>query len=139
MFVPGDQVVDAAMSRRPELMEEAAARRVIIASPTTLIGLLRAVAVGWQSNKLREEAEALLSMGQELHDRVCVAMAHLNGLGTNLRQAVDKYNKLAGSMESRLIPTLRKFEEAGVKSGKELTEAVEVTVVPRLLEGAREE
>ncbi|MCH7792710.1 MAG: DNA recombination protein RmuC [Planctomycetes bacterium] len=139
MFVPGDQFVDAAMSRRPDLMEEAAARRVIIASPTTLIGLLRAVAVGWQSNKLREEAEALLSMGQELHDRVCVAMAHLNGLGTNLRQAVDKYNKLAGSMESRLIPTLRKFEEAGVKSGKELTEAVEVTVVPRLLEGAREE
>jgi DNA recombination protein RmuC len=139
MFVPGDQFVDAAMSRRPELMAEAAARRVIIASPTTLIGLLRAVEVGWQSHTLREEAENLLSMGQDLHDRVCVAMEHLAGLGKNLRQTVERFNKLAGSMESRLLPTLRKFEESGVKSGKELVEAGEVTVVPRLLDGVREE
>ena len=81
----------------------------------------------------------MLEMGQELHDRVCVAMEHLGGLGRNLRQTVERYNKLAGSMGSRLLPTLRKFEESGVKSGKELVEAGEVTVVPRQLEGVREE
>lgn len=134
MFVPGDQFVDAALARRPDLLESAASAGVIIASPTTLIGLLRAVEVGWRGYGLARNAEALLELGRELHERAAVAFEHMGKLGGTLRQAVDRYNKMVGSVDTRLMPTLRKFEDSGVKSGKALTDAARVTIVPRSLE-----
>jgi DNA recombination protein RmuC len=138
MFVPGDHFIDAALSRRPELLDEAAQRGVILASPATLIGLLRAVAVGWREDRLAKEAEALFALGRDLHERVAVALEHASKVGAAIEQAVKKYNQFVGSMEGRVLPQLRKFEDAGVRSGRELVELPEVEVGARLLEGARE-
>jgi DNA recombination protein RmuC len=133
MFVPGDHFLDAALSRRPELIETAAAGNVIITSPATLIGLLRAVAVGWREHRLAQEARQLLALGAELHDRARVAFEHAAALGAAIGQAVDHYNDFVGSVDLRLMPTLRRFEGAGVKSAKDLPELPQVTAEPRRL------
>lgn len=136
MFVPGDQFVDAALTRRPELIEKAAEARVILASPSTLIGLLRAVAVGWSEHRVAEDARRLMELGRELHERVARVFEHAAGLGAALRQAVDRYNDTVGSIDARLVPTLRRFEEAGIKSGKELEPLPDIALKPRMLEAA---
>lgn len=131
MFVPGAQFLDAALARRPELMEQAAEANVILASPATLIGLLRAVAVGWRDNALTEQARELFELGKELHERAAVAFGHIDDLGKALDRATRKYNDAVGSIQSRLTPTLRRFEESGAKSAKALPDISEVGVVPR--------
>lgn len=118
MFVPGDHFIDAALSRRPELIEFAAQHNVILASPSTLIGLLRAVAVGWREHSLSEQARELFELGRELHDRAAVAFKKIDELGSLIGRAGEKYNEVVGSIDGRLVPTLRKFEEAGAKSAK---------------------
>ncbi|MFG0246473.1 MAG: DNA recombination protein RmuC [Phycisphaerales bacterium JB052] len=133
MFVPGDHFIDAALSRRPDLLDVAAQQGVILASPSTLIGLLRAVAVGWREHALTEQAAELFELGKELHDRAATAFEHASKLGDSIRQAVDRYNKLVGSIDTRMVPTLRKFEDAGAKSGKALTEPKKLDSVPREL------
>lgn len=135
MFIPGDQFLDAALSRRPGLLEHAAEQDVILASPATLIGLLRAVAVGWREHKLAQEAKDLFELGKELHGRAAVAFEHAAKVGESLGKAVDRYNKFASSVDSRLLPTLRKFEETGVRSSKDVPGLPEVTIRPRMLEG----
>ncbi len=133
MFIPGDQFLDTALSRRSSVLEEAAQQGVILASPATLIGLLRAIAVGWREHKLTEEAQALFTLGRELHERAAVMLEHTGSLGQKIGQAVKTYNQLVGSVDSRLIPTLRRFEDAGAKSAKELREPESVTIIPREL------
>lgn len=120
MFVPGDQFIDAVLERRPDLVETSARRNVILASPSTLIGLLRAVHVGWREQKLSESAHELFELGHELHERVAVVMGHADKLGEVLEQTVRRYNGLVASVETRLLPTLRKFEERGVRVGDEI-------------------
>ncbi len=139
MFVPGDQFVDAALARRPNLLEDIASQGVILASPSTLIGLLRAVHVGWKEKAVSESARELLSLGHELHERSAVLIDHVSSVGKGLTTALNSYNKLVGSVDQRLMPTLRKFEEAGAKSAKSLEEpeGVEVTTRP-LRAGASE-
>ncbi|MBL4809975.1 MAG: DNA recombination protein RmuC, partial [Phycisphaerales bacterium] len=122
MFVPGYHFIDAALSRNPGLIDDAAQRGVILASPSTLIGLLRAVAVGWREQSLTEEAAALFELGKELHDRAATAFEHAGKLGDSIRMSVERYNKLVGSIDTRMMPTLRKFEEVGAKSTKRLVE-----------------
>lgn len=134
MFVPGDHFIDAALSRRPELLDAAAQQGVILASPSTLIGLLRAVAVGWREEKLAEEARGLWELGRELHDRAAVAFEHAGKLGKSLRQSVERYNDFVGSVDSRLVPTLRKFEDAGAGSAKKLSDVEPLDAQPRLIE-----
>jgi DNA recombination protein RmuC len=122
MFVPGDQFVDAALSLRPDLLEFAASQRVLLASPSTLIGLLRAVHVGFQERKLAEDARQLHALGREMHERMSVALGHVDKLGSSLNGAVEHFNKFVGSYESRLLPTLRKFEDAGAAGARALAE-----------------
>lgn len=136
MFVPGDQFIDGALSRRPELFELAAERRVILASPSTLIGLLRAVELGWREQRLAEEAEELRKLGRELHERASVAWEHAAKLGASLRQSAEHYNRFVASVDTRLTPTLKKFEDAGVRSAKELPALPDVSVVSKALESA---
>ncbi|MBL4810698.1 MAG: DNA recombination protein RmuC [Phycisphaerales bacterium] len=138
MFVPGDHFIDAALSRNPGLLDEAAQRGVILASPSTLIGLLRAVAVGWREQALTEEAAALFELGKELHDRAATAFEHAGKLGDSIRMSVERYNKLVGSIDSRMMPTLRKFEEVGAKSTKSLIEPKTVSGDTRALMGRDE-
>jgi len=134
MFVPGDHFIDAALSRRPELIDYAAQNGVILASPSTLIGLLRAVAVGWRESKLAEEAKSLWELGKELHERAAVAFEHAGKLGDSIRQSVERYNRLVGSIDSRLMPTLKKFEDAGAGSAKSLAEVKQVEAQVKLIE-----
>jgi len=134
MFVPGDHFIDAALARRPELMEQAAQMGVILASPSTLIGLLRAVAVGWREHRLAEEANELFALGRELHERAAVAFEHVAGLGGALEGAMKKYNQMVGSIDARLTPTLRKFEEAGARSAKPLPELKPVDGMARTMQ-----
>jgi DNA recombination protein RmuC len=138
MFVPGDQFLDAALSRRADLLERAAEQNVILASPATLIGLLRAVALGWREKRVEEQARELIALGCELHERASVALAHVARLGEALDTAVGRYNDFVASYESRLEPTLRRFEEADVKSAKRLPALEPVTRRARELEAAPE-
>lgn len=121
MFVPGDQFIDMALRERPELLEAAAERNVILASPSTLIGLLRAVHVGWREKRLEDSARELFALGRELHERSANVMNHAGALGKALRGSVESYNAFVGSMEERMVPTLRRFEERGAASAKVLT------------------
>ena len=122
MFVPGDQFIDAALQRRPDLLDAAAQSGVILASPSTLIGLLRAVSVGWREATLAESANELFSLGKELHDRVGRVVEYIGSLGKAIDAARDRYNTLVGSVESRVMPTLRRFEEKGASTGKAVPE-----------------
>ena len=133
MFVPGDHFIDAALSRRPDLLDVAAQQGVILASPSTLIGLLRAVAVGWREHALTEQAAELFELGKELHDRAATAFEHAGKLGDSIRQSVERYNRLVGSIDSRMMPTLKKFEDAGAKSGKTMEGPKRVDGTPREL------
>lgn len=131
MFVPGDQFVDAALAKRPDLLEYAASHRVLLASPSSLIALLHAVAVAYQEQRLAKEAAELRELGTQLHERFAAAMDHISGLGGSLRNAVERYNKFVGSYEQRLEPTLRKFEENGIKGAKEIPLVEVVSVATR--------
>ena len=136
MFIPGDQLVDAALERRPDLIEVAAENNVVLASPSTLIGLLRAIHVGWREKSLSDSAEELFELGRELHERAAVVLGHAGAVGESLERARLSYNKLVGSVESRLMPTLRRFEERGAKSGKELPDAAKLKDEVRELSSA---
>jgi DNA recombination protein RmuC len=120
MFIPGDQLVDAALERRPELIEYAAERSVVIASPSTLIGLLRAVHVGWREKNLSDSAQELFELGRELHQRAAIVLEHAAVVGESIERARRSYNDFVGSIHSRLVPTLRRFEERDARSAKEL-------------------
>lgn len=118
MFIPGDQLVDAALERRPQLLEFAAQENVVIASPSTLIGLLRAVHVGWREKNLTDSAKELFELGRELHQRAGTVLEHAARVGQAIDGARRHYNELVGSVQSRLLPTLRKFEERDARSSK---------------------
>lgn len=135
MFVPGDQFVDAALAKRPDLLEFAASNNVILASPSSLIAMLRAVAVGFREANLAAEAEELFKLGRTLHERAAMAMEHVASLGRALDQATRHFNGFLGSYETRLLPTLQRFEAAGVKGAKELPELPQITVKARELPG----
>lgn len=130
MFVPGEQFIDAAHQRRPELLTTLAEQGVILASPSTLIALLRAVYLGWREQTLAGRAEELFRLGRELHTRAAVAFEHADALGNALGNATDRYNKFVGSLERQVLPTLRKFEEADAKGAKSLPDLapIEATV-----------
>lgn len=138
MFVPADQFLDAALSRRPRLIEQAAECHVILASPSTLIGLLRVVELGWREQRLAKDAEQLFELGKELHERASVAWEYAARLGRSLSQSVEHYNDFVGSVDARLTPTLKRFEAAGAKSSKPLPALPEVTVPTRELKTADE-
>jgi DNA recombination protein RmuC len=121
------------LSRRPDLLDRAAQDGVILASPSTLIGLLRAVAVGWREHAISEQARELIKLGAELHQRASVVFEHAEKLGRTLNQSLNGYNQMVGSMQGRLTPTLRRFEELGAKSGRELAELKPVDAEPRAM------
>lgn len=113
MFIPGEPFYSAAVEREPELFEQAVSNRVLIATPTILIALMKAIAYGWQQHKLAENTQKIVDLARELFERIKVFGGHMDALGKALHRAVDRYNKGVGSLEGRILPKARKFESLG--------------------------
>jgi DNA recombination protein RmuC len=135
MFLPGEHLYGAALEADPTLIEDAMARRVLIATPTTLLAMLRAVAYGWQQERVAESAQAVSELGRELHGRLVKLSGLLGTLGSRLNSAVRAYNETVGSYEARVLPGARRFAEHGAASpGRELPSIEQVTVAARSVE-----
>jgi DNA recombination protein RmuC len=135
LFVPGESFLSAALEAEPSLLEYAATRQVVLATPTTLIALLRTVAYAWTQEALADKARDIHALGRELYDRLGVMGGHLDKLGRSLTGAVTSYNKAIGSLETRVLVSARKFVDMEV-SDDELASPAPVTEAARPLSAA---
>ena len=135
-FVPGDALLAAALEHDSSLLEHAVSHHVLLATPTTLIALLRTVAHGWQQEALAENAREVQDMGRELYKRLATFGEHMARTGRSLSGAVESYNKAVGSLERNVFPQARRFHELGVVGGadKEMPELDHIDATARGLE-----
>jgi DNA recombination protein RmuC len=136
MFLPGEYLYGSALEADPALLEDAMAQRVLITTPTTLLALLRAVAYGWQQERVAESAQAISELGRELHGRIVKLSSLLATLGSRLNSTVKAFNETVGSYEHRVIPAAKRFEDHGAVGGRELPAIEQVTVSARSVDSA---
>lgn len=134
LFIPGDQFLSAALDIDPALLEDALRQKIIMATPTSLVALLRAVAYGWRQQSVAENAERIRELGEDLYKRIGTFTEHLARLGRQLEGGVDSYNKAVGSLERQLLPGARKFVELGINPRKEMETPGPIEVPLRKLE-----
>ena len=131
MFIPGESFVGAAAQADPELIEDGMNRKVVVATPTTLVALLRAIAYGWRQEQVATNAEGIRKLGGELYDRLRTLAGHFDSVGTSLGRAVNAYNAFVGSMETRVLPSARRFRDLGAASGDEIAPLPPIEQAPR--------
>lgn len=133
MFIPGESFVSAAAQADPTLIEEGMAKRVVVATPTTLIGLLLTIAHGWRQERLAANAAEISEQGREVYRRLASFLGHLDKMGGALRSATNAFNNAVGSLESRVLPAARRFHDLGAASGEPLPSVPAIEQVPRQL------
>jgi DNA recombination protein RmuC len=133
MFLPGETFFSAALEQDTGLIEHGVLNRVIPASPTTLIALLKAINYGWNQEKLAGNAQEISALGKELHDRLRKLAGHITGVGTNLDRAVEAYNQAVGSLENRVLVSARKFSELGASVAEDIPELEPIETTARAL------
>lgn len=131
LFIPGEQFLSAALEIDHNLLEDSMSNRVILATPTSFVALLRAVAYGWRQESLTENAEHIRKTGEELYQRLATFAEHLSRLGKSLDSSVSHYNKAVGSFDTRVMPGAKKFTEMGIQDKKELPRAEQIEKQPR--------
>ena len=132
LFIPNEAIFSAALEEDPSLIELGVENKVILATPTTLIALLKAVAYGWQQEAITREAKEIAALGREIYDRLSVVIGHFVKLGKSIDQSVGNYNKAMNSVDSRLMVTARKFESLESASTEKLPEVNQIEKRPNL-------
>jgi DNA recombination protein RmuC len=136
LFIPGDQFLSAALAEEPDLIEYALSEQIILATPTSFVALLKAVAYGWRQLALADNAKEIRVLAEDLYGRLGTFVTHMNRVGRQLASSVENYNKAVGSLERKVLPGARKFTELGVHSNKEIEKLESLEPVPRtMIEG----
>jgi DNA recombination protein RmuC len=137
LFLPGEMFFSAALEQDAELIEFGVGEKVVPATPTTLIAMLRAIAYGWKQEVLARNAQEISDLGRELHERISVMAEHWGKVGKNLGDAVGAYNRAVASLETRVLVSARRFKDLGaVPDGREIEEVEQIEVLPRALQVA---
>ncbi len=133
MFVPGEALLAAAMQHDPALLEFSMNKGVMLASPLTLIALLRAISYGWQQETVARNAQEISELGRNLYDRIAKLAEHFENVGRSLAKAVQAYNGAVGTLETRVLVTARRLKDKGVTASEEFREIETIDQTPRLL------
>ena len=134
MFIPGESFFSAALDCDRSLIEDGIRKRVVLATPTTLIALVRAVAYGWRQEEIGRNAQEISDLGQQLYERLSTLADHFAGLGKALQRANDAYNRAVGSMESRVLISARRFKDMGATTSEDIPPLEPVETSPRVLD-----
>jgi len=133
LFIPGDQFLSAALNEKPDLIEYALSKQIILATPTSLVALLKAVAYGWRQLSLADNAREIRALAEDLYGRLASFVGHMNRMGRQLASSVETYNKAVGSLERSVLPGARKFVELGVHEKKKMEKLETLDPVPRTM------
>ncbi len=134
MFIPAESFFSAAAEFDRLLIEDGIRNNVIVSSPTTLITILRGVAMGWREEQMTENAKKISALGADMYDRIATFVRNFSAVGTSLEKATEAYNKSVGSLESRVLVSARKFKELGATTREEIPEIEQVEIIPRSVE-----
>jgi DNA recombination protein RmuC len=132
MFLPGDQFLSAALQVNPDLIDESLRQNVMLATPTSLVALLKTVALGWKQAALAENAAEIRRLGEDMFKRLAVFGEHLGRLGKSLGSSVDFFNKAVGSLETQVLPAARRFPELGLRVNREIEVLEPIDAAPRV-------
>ena len=133
LFIPGDQFLSAALNEDPDLIEYALSQQIILATPTSFVALLKAVAYGWRQLALADNAEEIRRLAEDLYGRLTTFAGHMNKVGKQLASSVENYNRAVGSLERKVLPGARKFVELGIRPKKEIEQVEPLESLPRTM------